>query len=163
MNLGDSIVIGSCLLCAFIGFRYLSTRSFFALVGAGSGIVLAIYYHRPLADFVLQGWTGWRGYVTFAIIVAGTFLTAKAIGALVTQLLQVSRLSWLDRVLGVVVGATSGGLIACTVMATISRSFPSIAHSVMGQYGLASLLTGQLSAMLALLPEELDFIRNLLA
>jgi uncharacterized membrane protein required for colicin V production len=70
------------------------------------------------------------------------------------------RLGWVDRVFGFIVGAGIGGMLCAAILAIISKYFPGIGQDVVSQSAIARLLIEQFPLLLALLPEEFDFVRD---
>jgi len=78
----------------------------------------------------------------------------------VARLAHIILLGWIDRLIGFILGVGIGAMLCAAILAIVSRHLPgtreAISHSVM-----ARLLMEQFPLLLALLPEEFDFISGL--
>jgi uncharacterized membrane protein required for colicin V production len=85
---------------------------------------------------------------------------AGAIGWLVSHVVHITMLGWLDRLLGFVLGAAVGAMLCAAILAIISKYFPG-SQTAISQSAIAKFLMEQFPLLLALLPDEFDFVRNL--
>ncbi|GAI31866.1 unnamed protein product, partial [marine sediment metagenome] len=81
------------------------------------------------------------------------------IGWFVARLVHIVMLGWVDRLIGFILGAAIGSMLCAAVLAIVSKYLPgtgeAISHSVIAKF-----LMEQFPLLLALLPEEFDFIRG---
>jgi membrane protein required for colicin V production len=86
-------------------------------------------------------------------------IVAGVVGWLVAKLVHLVLLGWLDRLVGCILGVFIGGLLCAAVLAIVLKYYPG-AEAVISQSGLARFLMRGFPLLLALLPEEFDFIHD---
>jgi membrane protein required for colicin V production len=152
------IVVG--IIFALIGLRQGIIRTLFTLAGLIGGVVLAGNYYQSLANVLSSEGASWAGIAAFAIILIATLIVANIIGSLIARLLHLLMLGWVDRVFGFILGAGVGGVLCAAILAIVGKYLPGIGQDLIGESSLAKLLMEQFPLLLALLPQEFDFIRN---
>ena len=159
MNWLDIVIIVVIVLLGILGLRQGIIKTAFGIAGLIAGIVLAGRYYKPLAEILSPSGASWANITAYAIILIATLVVAGVIGWLIAKLVHLVLLGWLDQLAGFVFGAAIGALICAAVLAMVIKYFPgveaSIAHSVLARFLLA-----RFPLLLALLPEEFDFIRG---
>ena len=159
MNWLDIVIIVVAVLMGFVGLRQGIIRTVFGIAGLVGGIVLAGRYYGGLAAVLSPSGATWANIAAYAIILIATLIVAGVIGWLVARLVHLVLLGWLDRLVGCILGVVIGGLLCAAVLAIVGKYYPG-AEAVISQSGLARFLMGGFPLLLALLPEEFDFIRN---
>jgi len=101
----------------------------------------------------------WVNIAAYAIILIATLIVVGIIGRLVAKLVHLVLLGWLDRLVGCVLGVFIGGLLCAAILAIVGKYYPGT-EAVISQSGLARFVMGGFPLLLALLPEEFDFIRD---
>lgn len=162
MNWLDIVIIIVAVLLGLAGLRQGIIRTIFGIVGLIGGIALAGRYYDELAVLLSHGGATWASIASYVIILLATLIVAGVIGWLVAKLVHITMLGWLDRLVGFILGIVVGGLLCAAVLAIVSNYSPGIA-SVISQSRLARFLMEGLPLLLALLPDEFDFIRDFLA
>lgn len=160
MNWVDIAIIVVGVIFALIGLRHGVIRTAFTFAGLAGGIVLAGHYYQLLAKVFSPDGANWAGITAFAIILIATLIAANVLGLLVAHLLHLLRLGWVDKVIGFIVGAGIGGVLCAAILTIVSKYFPGMGQDVVSQSAIARLLIDQFPLLMALLPEEFDFIRN---
>ena len=157
MNWLDIVIIIVTLLLGMLGLWRGAIKAVFGIVGLIGGIALAGRYYLPLASILSSGEAIWSRIAAYAIILVATLIVAGVIGWFVAHLVHIVMLGWVDRLIGFILGAAIGSMLCAAVLAIVSKYLPgtgeAISHSVM-----AKLLMEQFPLLLALLPEEFDFI-----
>ncbi|GAI26845.1 unnamed protein product, partial [marine sediment metagenome] len=95
----------------------------------------------------------------YAIILVAILIVASVIGWFVARLVHIVMLGWVDRLIGFILGAAIGSMLCAAVLAIVSK-YLSVMGGVISQSVMAKLLMEQFPLLLALLPEEFDFIAD---
>ena len=160
MNWLDIVILAITIILGLMGLRRGAIKTVFGIAGLVGGIVLAGHYYQPFASVLSPRGASWAGIAAYAIILVATLIVASIIGQLIAQLAHIILLGWIDRLIGFILGAIIGSMLCAAVLAIVSKYLPGaegiISHSVM-----AKLLMQQIPLLLALLPKEFDFIRDL--
>lgn len=159
MNWLDIVIIIVTLLLGMLGLWRGAIKAVFGIVGLIGGIALAGHYYLPLASILSPGEAIWSKIAAYAIILVAILIVASVIGWFVARLVHIVMLGWVDRLIGFILGAAIGSMLCAAVLAIVSKYLPStgeaISHSV-----IANFLMEQFPLLLALLPEEFDFIHG---
>jgi membrane protein required for colicin V production len=159
MNWLDIVIIVVAVLLGILGLRQGIIKTVFGIAGLIGGIVLAGRYYDGLAALLSPSGATWANIAAYAIILFATLIVAAVIGSLVAKLVHLVMLGWLDRLVGFILGVFIGGLLCAAVLAIIGKHYPG-SEPVISQSGLARFLMEQFPLLLALLPEEFDFISD---
>ncbi len=160
MNWLDIVIIVVAAFFGLFGLWQGAIKALFGLAGLVGGIVLAGRYYDDLAGILSPSGATWSEVAAYALIVIATLVAAGAIGWLVSHLVHITMLGWLDRLIGFLLGAAVGCLLCAAILAIISKYFPG-SQSIISQSAVAKFLMEQFPLLLALLPDEFDFVRNL--
>ena len=134
-------------------------KGVFGVAGLLGGIALAGHYYQVLATLLSSGEAVWSFILAYAIIVLTTLAVADIAGSVVSGLVHVSILAWVDRLLGFMLGITVGAMLCAAALAILGKYFPGMETAV-AQSVLARFLMKQFPLLLALLPSEFDFIKD---
>ncbi len=160
MNWLDIVILAITIIFGLVGLRRGAIKTVFGIAGLVAGIVLAGRYYHHLATILSPGGASWSGIAAYAIILIATLIVVGIIGWFIAQLIHIILLGWIDSLIGFILGAIIGSMLCAAFLAIVSKYLPGmegiISHSVM-----AKLLMQQIPLLLALLPEEFDFIRDL--
>lgn len=159
MNWLDIIIIVVAALLGFVGLRNGVIRTAFGLAGLIGGIALAGRYYGGLAALLSPTGATWATTAGYAIILIATLVAAGVVGWFVAKLVHLAMLGWLDRLVGFVLGVFVGSMLCAAILAIVGKSHPSMA-AVIAESAIARLLMGGFPLLLALLPEEFDFVRD---
>jgi len=119
----DLFILGTLLICLVLGFWKGFIRSLSALVGVVLGVAAALKYHA-----VVGGYLGRISsldplistILSMLLIFVGVQVVFVLIRRLLDALIDLTRLGWLDRVLGAAMGICAGGvLVAASVQAVL--------------------------------------------
>jgi len=160
MNWLDIVIIVIAALFGLFGLWQGAIKALFGVAGLVGGIVLAGHYYQGLAAILSPSEAIWSEVAAYILILIATLVAAGVIGWLVSHLVHITMLGWLDRLIGFVLGAAVGCLLCAAILAMISRYSPD-AQSIISQSAIARFLMEQFPLLLALLPDEFDFVRNL--
>ena len=159
MNWLDIVIIVVAVLLGIVGLRQGIIKTVFGIAGLIGGIVLAGRYYGGLAALLSPAGATWANIAAYAIILIATLIVASVIGWFVAKLVHLTILGWLDRLVGCVLGVIIGGLLCAAVLAIVGKYYPGT-EAVISQSVIAKFLMEQFPLLLALLPEEFDFIRD---
>jgi len=127
----------------------------FGIAGLIGGIALAGHCYRPLAEVLSPGGAIWSDIASYAIILIAVLVAALVISRFVAGLARLVMLGWLDRL-----GAAFGSMMCAALLAIVVKYVPP-AEQIISASLLASFLMREMPLLLALLPREFDFIRDL--
>ena len=160
MNWLDIVIIVVAALFGLIGLWRGAIRTAFSIAGLILGIILAGRYYGPFAALLSPGGASWAEIAAYAIILIATMIVAGVIGWIVAKLVHITLLGWLDRLVGGILGVGIGLLLFAAMLAVVSKYLPGSVETI-SQSALARFLIEGFPLLLALLPEEFDFIRDL--
>jgi len=159
MNWLDIVIIVVAALFGLVGLWRGAIRTAFGIAGLVLGIILAGRYYGPFAALLSPGGASWAGIAAYAIILIATMIVAGVIGWIVAKLVHITLLGWLDRLVGGILGVGIGLLLVAAMLAIVSKYLPGSVETI-SQSALARFLMDRFPLLLALLPEEFDFIRD---
>jgi len=159
MNWLDIVIIVVAVLLGIVGLRQGIIKTVFGIAGLIGGIVLAGRYYGGLAALLSPSGATWANIAAYAIILLATLIVASVIGWFVARLVHLTILGWLDRLVGCVFGVIIGSLLCAAVLAIVGKYYPGT-EAVISQSVIAKFLMERFPLLLALLPEEFDFIRD---
>jgi len=159
MNWLDIVIIVIAALFGVLGLWRGAIKAAFGIAGLIGGIALAGHYYQPFANILSSGGATWAKIAAYAIIVIATLVVAGIIGWLVAKLVHITMLGWVDRLVGFILGAGIGSMLCAAALAIVSK-YSSGIDAVIAQSVIARFLMAQFPLLLALLPEEFDFIRD---
>ena len=159
MNWLDIVIIVVAVLLGIAGLRQGIIKTVFGIAGLIVGIVLAGRYYDELAALIFPTGATWANIAAFIIILLATLIVANVIGWFVAKLVHLVLLGWLDRLVGCVLGVIIGVLLCAAILAIVVK-YSTGTETVISQSVLARFLMGGFPLLLALLPEEFDFIRD---
>jgi membrane protein required for colicin V production len=160
MNWLDIVIIVIAGLFAMMGLWKGAIRAAFGIAGLIGGIVLAGRYYQTLALLLSPGGATWAKIAAYAIILIVILIVASVIGWIVAKLVHITLLGWVDRLLGFIFGAAVGCMLCVAALAIVSKYLPGTEGTI-AQSTVARFLMQQFPLLLALLPKEFDFIRDL--
>jgi membrane protein required for colicin V production len=159
MNWLDIVIIVVAVLLGIAGLRQGIIKTVFGIAGLIGGIVLAGRYYSGLAALLSPAGATWANIAAYAIILIATLIVAGVIGWFVARLVHFAMLGWLDRLVGCILGVFIGSLLCAAVLAIVGKFYPGT-EAVISQSVIAKFVMEGFPLLLALLPEEFDFIRD---
>ena len=160
MNWVDIVIIAVAALFGLLGLWQGFIKALFGIAGLIGGIVLAGHFYQGLALKLSAEGATWAGIAAYAIILIATMIVAGVIGWVVAKLVHITLLGWLDRLIGGILGVGIGLLLVAAVLAIVSKYLPGSVETI-SQSALAGFLMARFPLLLALLPEEFDFLSGL--
>jgi membrane protein required for colicin V production len=157
MNWLDIVIVVIAIIFGVLGLWQGAIRTIFGLAGLIAGIALAGHYYQGLASILFPGEASWAAIAAYAIILIATLIIVGVIGWLVARLAHIAMLGWLDKVIGFILGAGIGAMLCAALLAIVSKYLPGT-EELISQSVMAKLLMERFPLLLALLPEEFDFI-----
>lgn len=158
MNWLDIILLMALLLAAFIGFRRGIINVVLMLAGLILGIFLAGRFYSSFADRLPIGNDTAAKVLAFIIIFIVVIAAAFVLAFFLRKTIAVIRLGWADRLAGALLGFIAGAVL-CGALLALFGHFWDIEGTV-GQSWIASVLLDRVPALLALLPDEFDSVRD---
>ena len=158
MNWVDIILIVVLLLATFIGLWRGIIAIVLPLVGLIVGVFLAGQYYGTVGGWLPIDNPEYAKWAAYAIIIVGTFIVAIILAYILRRLIRWVLLGWVDRLGGAVLGLVLGGLLCAAALAA-SVKF-GLGTEVIEGSGIARLFLDWFPAVLALLPEEFDVVRD---
>ena len=160
MNWLDIVIIIIGIIFGFLGLWKGAIKAAFSIAGLAGGIALAGHYYQPFAGILSSSGAIWAKIAAYAIIVVVMVVVGGVIGRIVRRFVGALSLGWLDRLIGALCGLAVGGMFCAALLTIMSKYLPGIEGTV-SQSVLAQLLIDKFPLLLALLPEEFDFIRDI--
>jgi membrane protein required for colicin V production len=122
-NLIDLFIMGTLLVTLILGIWKGFVRSLTALASVVLGVLFAVKYHALVQPY-LNKISSLDPHIATILSMVIVFVAVQAIFVVIRRILDalidLTRLSWLDRCLGAIMGAVAGFLVvACTVQAVL--------------------------------------------
>jgi membrane protein required for colicin V production len=159
MNWLDIAIIIIAIFFGLLGLRNGIIKSVFGFGGLIAGIFLAGRYYQPLAVLLSPSGADWSNIAAFAIIIVATVVVASLLGWLIARLASMTPLGLADRIIGFILGIGAGSILFAAILAAVAKYIPSTA-GIISHSTLAKILIEQIPLLLALLPDEFNFISN---
>lgn len=158
MNWFDIVLVVVLALATFLGFWRGLISMVIPLAGIIIGVILAGQHYGTVG-----GWlpienvqhAGWAGY---AIIIGGVFIVSIILSIILRRFIRLVLLGWVDHLGGAVFGLALGGLLCAAALAACVK-FNLGSDFIQGS-GIAQLLLDWFPAVLVLLPDEFDEVRD---
>lgn len=126
-NLIDLFVAGTLLVALTLGLWKGFIRSLAAMAGVAFGVLGAIKYHSYVQPY-LGKVSSLDPHISAILAMVIVFILVQVFFVLIRKLLDmlidVTRLSWLDRALGAAMGAAAGFLVAASAVQAILIAVP---------------------------------------
>jgi len=158
MNWLDIILLLALLIAAFVGFRRGIINVVLMLAGLILGVFLAGRFYSSFADGLPIGNDTAAKVLAFFIIFIIVIAAAFVLAFFLRKTIAAIKLGWADRFAGAVLGFIAGAVICGALLALFGHFFD--IEGTVGQSWIASVLLDRVPALLALLPDEFDSVRN---
>jgi membrane protein required for colicin V production len=158
MNWLDIVIIVILAISAFSGLKVGLIKVLFGVVGIIVGILLAGRFSDSLAGVLTFIDPQWAKIAAFAIILVAVLIVAAILGAVLSKLISLVLLGWVNRLGGAVLGVVVGALF-CGAILAIWVKYLGISDSVAGS-ALANFLLDKFPIVLGLLPSQFDSVRD---
>lgn len=126
MNIFDIIIVVVLSFCLIRGFLIGMVRQISSIVGVLAGFLAAIRYY-PLLTGYLKEWIdtpGYRDIAAFMILFCIVFIVVILLAWIIHYLMKVSKIGWVDRVLGVIFGAVKAALVVSILLVALTTFLP---------------------------------------
>jgi len=160
MNWVDIVIIAVAALFGLLGLWQGFIKALFGIAGLIGGIALAGHFYQGLALKLSAEGATWAGIAAYAIVLLVTLIVASVAGWFVAKMVHALPFGWLDRLLGFILGAFVGCMLCAAMLAILCKYMPSVEAAV-AQSAVAATVMKGFPLLLALLPEEFDFLSGL--
>ncbi|MBI5570861.1 MAG: CvpA family protein [Desulfomonile tiedjei] len=126
-NLIDMFIVGTVFITLVLGVWKGFVRSLTALASLVLGVLLAVWYHPAVAPYLSRVSSldpqiaTILSMVVIFILVQALFVVIRRI---LDELLDVARLTWVDRILGAAMGAIAGFMVVASAVQVILIGIP---------------------------------------
>jgi len=160
MNWVDIVIVAVAILFGLLGLWQGFIKALFGIAGLIGGIALAGHFYQGLALKLSAEGATWAGIAAYAIILLVTLIVASVAGWFVAKMVHALPFGWLDRVIGFILGAFVGCMLCAAMLAILCKYMPSVEAAV-AQSAVAATVMKGFPLLLALLPENFDFLSGL--
>ncbi len=126
MNFFDIIIVVILSFCLIRGFMLGIVRQVSSIVGVLAGFFAGIRYY-PLLTGLLTGWIenpGYRNIAAFTILFCSIFIFVILLAWVIHYLMKISKIGWVDRVMGVFFGAFKALLLGSILLIAMTTFLP---------------------------------------
>jgi len=162
MNWLDIIIIVMLAVTTLMGLSRGLIGTVIPLVGIILGIVVAGHCYGSMAEW-LSTWlesTSQAEIVGYLIIFALVVTAMLVVARMVSKLLDIMLMGWVDSVGGAAFGLIVGGVVAGALLTIIAKFFPSHVEGTFQDSALASFLLDKFPMVLYILPPQFDSVRE---
>jgi membrane protein required for colicin V production len=160
MNWVDIVIVAVAILFGLLGLWQGFIKALFGIAGLIGGIVLAGHFYQGLALKLSAEGATWAVIAAYVIILLVTLIVAGVAGWFVAKMVHALPFGWLDRVIGFILGAFVGCMLCSAMFAILCKYVPSVEATV-AQSAVAATVMKGFPLLLALLPENFDFLSGL--
>ena len=154
----DIVIIVVLAVGAFSGFKSGLIKVLFSVAGILLGIFLAGRFSDDFAGVLTFIPDDWAKIAAFAIILVAVMIIAAILASVLSKLISLVLLGWVNRLGGAVLGLVVAALFCGAVLA-IWVKYLGIGDSVAGS-ALANFLLDKFPIVLGLLPSSFDSVHN---
>jgi membrane protein required for colicin V production len=158
MNWLDIVLIAVLALATFIGVWRGVISMVLPILGIIIGVILAGQHCGTVGGWLPIDNPEYAKWAAYAIIIAAVFVVAVILASILRRFIKMAFLGWADRLGGGILGLALGGLICAAILAACLKF--GLGSGVVAGSGIAKLLLDWLPAVLVLLPEEFDVVRE---
>ncbi len=154
----DIVIIVILAVAAFTGLKAGIIKVLFTVVGIVVGVVLAGRFSDSFAGVLTFIDPNWAKIAAFAIILVAVLIISGILAAVLSKLISLVLLGWVNRLAGAVVGVVVGAIFVSAILA-IWVKYLGIGDAVANS-ALANFLLDTFPMVLGLLPSEFDSVRD---
>ena len=158
MNWLDIVIIVVIAISVFNGLRTGLIKMLFSVAGIIVGIILAGRFADDFAGVLTFIPDDWSKIAAFAIILIAVMVVAWILGTVLSKLISLVLLGWVNRIAGAVLGLFVGAFFMGAIL-SIWVNYLGPGDAVAGS-ALANFLLDKFPIALGLLPSEFDPVRN---
>ncbi|MDY7018865.1 MAG: CvpA family protein [Chloroflexota bacterium] len=159
MNWLDIVIVVIGIIFGFLGLWKGAIKAAFSIIGLIGGIALAGHFYQSFANVLSSSGAPWAKIAAYAIILIAVWVLVNILGWFIARLVHVTPFGWVDRLIGFILGAGIGLLLVSALLAIASKYLPGM-EATIASSTVAKFLMARLPLLLALLPDEFDFIRD---
>ena len=158
MNWLDIVIIVVLAISVFNGLRTGLIKMLFTVAGIIVGIVLAGRFADDFAGVLTFIPDNWSKIAAFAIILIAVMVVAWILGTVLSKLISLVLLGWVNRIAGAVLGLFVGAFFMGAILSIwVNYLGPS---ETIASSALANFLLDKFPIALGLLPSEFDAVRD---
>ena len=158
MNWLDIVIIVVLAVSVFSGLKTGFIKMLFGVVGIIVGIVLAGRFADDFAGVLAFIPSDWAHVAAFAIILIAVMIVAAILGAVLSKLISLVLLGWVNRLAGALLGLFVGAFFMGAILSIwINYLGPS---ETVSNSALANFLLDKFPIALGLLPSQFDPVRH---
>jgi membrane protein required for colicin V production len=158
MNWLDIVILVILAIAAFTGLKAGIIKVLFTIVGIIVGVILAGRFSDDFAGVLTFIDPDWAKIAAFAIILVAVLVISGILAALLSKLISLVLLGWVNRLAGAILGIVVGAIF-CSAILAIWVKYLGIGDAVSGS-ALARFLLDTFPIALGLLPSEFDSVRD---
>ncbi|MEW6141558.1 MAG: CvpA family protein [Chloroflexota bacterium] len=162
MNWVDIIIVLVAIGYAFSGFSQGVIRTVIGLIGLIAGIYLAGQFYPQVAATLFGSNQSWGPVIAWVIVFVVVNVAASVIGWVLSRVVKAVLLGWVDKLVGLAIGAIVGLLTCAALLAVVMKYLPATEATIAGS-GLATFLLDKFPLVLGLLPSEFGSIKDFFA
>jgi len=128
-NLVDLFIVGTFLMTFVLGLWKGFFRSLTALAGLVGGVIAAVKYHSAVGPYLSKVSSldpQIATILSMVLVFIGVQIVFVVIRRILEALLNVTRLSWLDRILGSAMGLAGGFLVVAAAVSVLLIALPEL-------------------------------------
>jgi len=162
MNWVDIVIVLVALGYAFSGFFQGAIRTVIGFIGLIAGIYLAGQFYPQVSAVLFASDPSWGPVIAWVIVFAVVNIAAGIIGWVLSRVVKAVLLGWVDKLVGLAIGAIVGLLTCAALLAVVMKYLPGTDATIAGS-GLATFLLDKFPLVLGLLPSEFSSIKDFFA
>jgi len=155
----DIVILVILAIAAFSGLKVGVIKVLFTIVGIIVGVILAGRFSDDFAGvltFISD--PGWAKIAAFAIILVAVLVISGILAAVLSKLISLVLLGWVNRLVGAVLGLVVGAFF-CAAILSMWVHYLGIGDAISNS-ALARFLLDTFPIVLGLLPDEFDSVRS---
>ncbi len=158
MNWLDIVLMVVLALATFLGVWRGIISMVLPLAGIIIGVFLAGQHYGTVGGWLPIDNPEYAKWAAYAIIIVAVLIVAVILAVILRRFIRWVLLGWVDRLGGGILGLVLGGLICAAILAACVKF--ELGSGFIQDSGIARLLLDWLPAVLALLPEEFDVVKD---
>jgi len=158
MNWFDIVLIAALLLSTVTGIWRGFINMALPLIGIIIGVILAGLYAPTVGGWFPIDNVEYATWVGYAIILVGTLIVSIILAVILTRVVHLTLLKWVDRILGGILGLTLGALLCAASLAACVKY--GLGTDFIQGSGIAKFMLDQFPAILVLLPSDFDSVKQ---
>jgi membrane protein required for colicin V production len=157
MNPLDMVIVVIVSFCLIRGLFRGLVKELSSIIGVLVGFYAAYTYYAVLVRFVSK-WTPHLAYlniISFLFIFCSVFIVISIFGIIIKYILNISFLTWVDRIFGSIFGLIKGGLIVAIIVLALT-AFLDKGTTVISRSILAPHITLLSEKMINVVPDDME-------